>query len=75
MTTIIDALYNELYSRKDYHDQIKQLKEQGKEDEIKQIYEAYFIFAVMWSFGASLTEDKISFNNMMKSVSKIKFPE
>ncbi len=29
----------------------------------------------MWSFGAPLTEDKISFNNIMKSVSKIKFPE
>lgn len=29
----------------------------------------------MWSFGASLTEDKISFNNILKSMSKIKFPE
>ena len=75
LTTIIDALYNELYSRKDYHDQIKQLKENGREDDIKQIYEAYFIFAVMWSFGASLTDDKISFNNILKSASKIKFPE
>jgi dynein heavy chain len=52
------------------------LKEQGRDDDIKQIYEAYFIFAVMWSFGASLTEDKISFNNIMKAAaSKIKFPE
>src|SRR5690242_13456710 len=29
----------------------------------------------MWSFGAPLTEDKISFNNTMKSVSKVRFPE
>lgn len=29
----------------------------------------------MWSFGASLTEDKISFNNVLKSVSKVRFPE
>jgi dynein heavy chain len=61
--------------RKDYIDQIKKLKEDGKEDEIKTIYEAYFIFAVMWSFGAALSEDKISFNNILKSMSKIKFPE
>jgi dynein heavy chain len=39
------------------------------------IYEAFFIFAVMWSFGACLTDDKIGFNGMMKSVSKIKFPD
>jgi hypothetical protein len=29
----------------------------------------------MWSYGASLTEDKISFNNILKSNSRIKFPE
>jgi hypothetical protein len=29
----------------------------------------------MWAFGAPLTEDKISFNNMLKNVSKIKFPD
>lgn len=72
---IIDALYDELYSRKEYIDFVKKLKEDSKEDEIKQIYEAYFIFAVMWSFGAPLSEDKISFNNILKSMSKIKFPE
>ena len=59
----------------DYVDQIKRLKEEGKEEEIKTIYEGFFIFAVMWSFGAPLTEDKISFNNILKSVSKIKFPD
>ena len=29
----------------------------------------------MWAFGATLLEDKISFNNMMKSITKVKFPE
>ena len=75
LTTIVDQLYNELYSRKDYHDFIKSLKEQSREDDIKNIYEAYFIFAVMWSYGASLTEDKISFNNILKSTARVKFPE
>ena len=75
LTCIIDALINELYSNKHYHDQVKALKEAGKEDDIKQIYEAYYIFALMWAFGATLLEDKISFNNMLKSASKIKFPD
>ena len=75
LTTIVDQLYNELYTKKDYHDFIKSLKEQGREDDIKNIYEAYFIFAVMWSYGATLTEDKISFNNILKSSARVKFPE
>lgn len=54
---------------------MKKLKEENKEEEIKQIYEAFFIFAGMWAFGASLDEDKISFSNGWKSASKIKFPE
>ena len=72
---IIDALYLELSTRKDYHEQMKKLKEEGREDDIKMIYEAYFIFGMMWAFGGPLSEDKISFNNILKSMSKIKFPE
>ena len=75
LTCIIDALINDLYSVKAQYDQIKSLKENGKEEEIKSIYEAYYIFALMWAFGATLLEDKISFNNMLKSMSKVKFPE
>ena len=75
LTTIIDSLYNDLYSKKELHDWIKNLKENSRDDEIKLIYEAYFIFAVMWSFGGALTDDKISFNNILKGMSKIKFPE
>lgn len=75
LTCIVDSLYTDLYSRKEYHDHVKALKAEGKEEEIKTIYEAFFIFAVMWSYGASLSEDKISFNNILKSVSRVKFPE
>ena len=75
LTCIIDSLYSELYTRKEYHDHIKLLNREGRDEEIKTIYEAFFIFAVMWSYGASLSEDKISFNNILKSVSRIKVPE
>lgn len=54
---------------------MKRLKEENNEEEIKKIYEAFFIFAGMWAFGASLDEDKMSFSNGWKSASKIKFPE
>ena len=54
---------------------MKRLREDGKEEEIKAVYEAFFIFAGMWAFGASLDEDKVSFSNGWKSASKIKFTE
>lgn len=54
---------------------MKRLKEDNVEEKIKEIYEAFFIFAGMWAFGASLDEDKLSFSNSWKSASKIKFPE
>ena len=76
LTCIIDSLYHDLTSRKDYVDHMKKLREENKEDDIKTIYEAIFIYAVMWSFGMCLTDDKISFNNMIKSSFKpVKFPD
>ena len=51
------------------------LKENNREEEIKNIYEAFFIYAVMWSFGAPLTDERISFNGVMKSQAKVKFPD
>ena len=75
MTTIIDKLCENLQSNKQQNDYMKRLKEDTKEDEIKTIYEAFFIFAGMWAFGASLAEDKNSFSNSWKSGSKVKFPE
>jgi dynein heavy chain len=80
LTTIIDKLCEQLNSNKQEHDHLKRLKEENSDDsekEIKQIYEAFFLFAGMWAFGASLDEDKLSFSNGWKSAcaSKIKFPE
>jgi len=75
LCTIIDHLYQHLHTNKQQHDHYKKLREENKEEEIKTIYEAYFVFAMMWSYGGSLNEDKISFNNAMKSQAKPKFPE
>jgi len=75
LTTIIDKLYGDLHSVKAQYDHLKKLREENKEDEIKNIYDGFFIFAAMWSYGASLDEDKLSFSNNFKAVSKIKFPD
>lgn len=75
MTTIIDKLCEQLQQNKQQSDYMKKLREENNEDAIKQIYEAFFVFAAMWAFGASLNEDKLSFSNSWKSASKIKFPE
>jgi hypothetical protein len=72
---IIDYLYNNLNSNKPLHDMMKRYKEDNKEDEIKTIYEAFFVFAGMWAYGASLDEDKLSFSNLWKGMSKVKFPD
>ena len=55
---IVDALYNQLSERKDYIALIKGLKAEGKNDGIIIIYEAFFILAFMWSFGAAVDEGK-----------------
>ena len=71
----MDVFYNQLSERKDYIALIKGLKAEGKNDDIKIIYEAFFIFAFMWSFGAAVDEGKFSFSGMLKSRAKVKFPE
>ena len=75
LTCIIDRLNESLHKEKKQYDHLKKLKEEEKVDEIKAIFEGFFVFALMWSFGASLDEDKISFSNTLKSMSKVKFPE
>ena len=72
---IIDYLYKQLHAQKATHDMIKKYKEENKEEDIKNIYEAFFIFAGMWAYGASLNEDKLSFNGMWKGMAKVRFPE
>jgi len=75
LTTIIDNLYQSLHNIKANHDHMKKLKEENADDKLKEIYEAFFVFAVMWSYGGSLDEDKISFSGSIKNNSKVKFPE
>ena len=54
---------------------MKNYRADNKEDEIKTIYEAFFIFAGMWAYGASLDQDKLSFSGQWKGMAKVKFPE
>jgi dynein heavy chain len=75
LCTIIDYLYNNLSQQKPLHDMMKRYREDNKEDEIKTIFEAFFVFAGMWAYGASLDEDKLTFSNQWKGMSKIKFPD
>ena len=75
LCTIIDDLYQSLFQVKAQHDMIKRYKEDSKDEEIKQIYEAFFIFAGMWAHGASLDEDKLTFSGIWKGMAKIKFPD
>lgn len=51
------------------------------DDQLKQIYEAFFIFATMWAWGGSIgggqddNEILSKFSSVWRSLSKIKFPE
>ena len=76
LCTIIDYLYGELYAKKETADYMKTLKaEEGGEEKVKAIYDGFFVYAMIWAFGGALSEDKLSFSNMLRGVSKIKFPE
>jgi len=75
LTCIIDKLYQTLHTNKAQYDHLKRLREDQNEDAIKNIFDGFFIYAAMWSYGGSLDEDKLSFSNGFKSMSKIKFPE
>lgn len=76
---ILDKLYERLHTQKAQHDFLKRLKDDNQVERIKEIYEAFFIFATMWAYGASLDEDRVSFSNSIKSLvptgGNLKFPE
>lgn len=43
---------------------------------IKQMYDCFFAFAMIWSFGAALDESKRDFNGYMRSTCRLlTFPE
>lgn len=77
LTCIINYLYKDAKENKEKLEFIRNLRQNGPEDQLKQIFEAMFIYALMWSFGAALTNiEKIKFSNSLKSNCKnIKFPE
>lgn len=77
LTTIIDYLYDELFTNKEQVEYLKRIKEEGGyDDAIKIIYEGFFVFAMIWSFGGPLTDAKISYNGILRGyASRIKFPE
>jgi dynein heavy chain len=79
LTTIIDYLYDDLFINKETSEYLKKLKEEGQaqyEEAIKIIYEGFFIFGMIWSFGGPLVEAKISFNGVLKGMAgRVKFPD
>ncbi len=56
---------------------MKRIKEEGGyEEAIKVIYEGFFVFAMIWSFGGPLTDSKISYNGLLRALaSRVKFPD
>ena len=80
MITIINYLYDDLHSNKETVEFLKKIKEEGQplpyDEAIKMIYEGFFVFGLIWSFGAPLTEAKGSFNGLLRALaSRVKFPE
>ena len=77
LVCIIDYQYEKLYETKENQEILKRLKENSEtfQENLKVIYEGFFSFAFMWSFGATLSEDRITFNGQMRSMCKVKIPE
>jgi dynein heavy chain len=79
LTTIIDYLYDDLFINKETAEYLKKLKEEGPaqyEEAIKIIYEGFFIFGMIWSFGGPLVDAKIRFNGLLRGMAgRVKFPD
>jgi dynein heavy chain len=74
ITCFVDALLNN-----NTKENVEALRSYSAEDQ-KYVYEAYFVFALMWTIGGIVADDKItnyrrSFNSWIKATSKIKFPD
>jgi dynein heavy chain len=79
LTTIIDYLYDDLFLNKETAEYLKRLKEEGLtqyEEAIKIIYEGFFVFGMIWSFGGPLVDGKISYNGVLRGMAgRVKFPD
>lgn len=79
LTTIIDYLYDDLFINKETVEYIKRLKEEGQtqyEEAVKIIYEGFFVFGMIWSFGGPLVDAKISYNGVLRGMAgRVKFPD
>jgi dynein heavy chain len=75
ITCFIDALL-----QNNTKENMEAMKSMSTED-LKMSYDAFFAFAVMWSIGGAVADDKTvnhrkGFNSLMKSLSKaVKFPD
>jgi len=74
LTCLIDALLNN-----NTKETMEAMKTMNAEDQ-KLVYEAYFIFAMMWTIGGAIADDKITnyrkqFAGNMKMLAKVKFPD
>ncbi len=56
-------------------DYFASIKGTPKEDEVKVVLEAFFVYAMMWAVGGSLTEDRRAFSQLIKRLSNVRFPE
>lgn len=76
LCTIIDYLYAELSANKEITEYMKALRaDEDSQEKVKSIYDGIFVYATIWAFGGTIGEDKLSFSNMLRQVSKVKFPE
>jgi dynein heavy chain len=74
LTCFIDALLNN-----NTKETMEALKTMSTEEQ-KLVYEAYFIFAMMWTIGGAIADDKLTnyrkqFAGNMKMLAKVKFPD
>ena len=69
MTNFIDALLNN-----NTKDDMEAMKSMSSED-LKLVYDSFFIFALMWTIGGAVADDKMvnhrkAFNSMLRSMAR-----
>lgn len=81
LCTIIDHQMKEMNKTKASAEYFRNLRAEAEKktevvERIKEMYDCFFAFAMVWSFGACLDENKREFNGYLRSMcTKLKFPE